>query len=65
MAGVEAAEMVLQQMQVLDQQVAAALALAEQRLDLGERRGIDLAALRVIRPAPPPGAGMDAAVVVG
>ena len=63
MARVQAAEMVLQQMQVLDQQVAPALALAEQRLDLGERGGIDLPALRVIRPAPPPRAGMDAPVV--
>src|SRR6516165_5255249 len=35
-ARVEAAEMVLQQMQVLDQQVAAPLTLAEQRLHLGE-----------------------------
>ena len=65
MACMEAAEMVLQQMQVLDQEVAAALALAEQRLDLGERRGIDLAALRVIRSAPPPRARVDAAVVMG
>ena len=38
MARMQAAEMVLQQMQVLDQQVAAALALAEQRLHLGQRR---------------------------
>ena len=63
MAGMETAEMVLQQMQMLDQQVAAALALTQQRRDLGKRRGIDLAALRLIRPAPPPRAGMDAAVV--
>ncbi len=63
MPGMQAAEMVLQQMQVLDQQVTAALAVAEQRLDLGERARVDLAALRVIRPAPPPRPGMDAAVV--
>src|SRR5260370_4026615 len=63
MARVQAAEMVLQQMEVLDQEVATALALAEQRRDLGERRRVDLAALRVIGPAPPPRAGMDAPIV--
>ena len=47
-AGVQAAEMVLQQMQMLDQQVAPPLAIAEQCLHLVERRRIDLAALRVI-----------------
>ena len=47
-------EMVLQQMQVLDQQIAPALAFAEQSLDLAERGGIDLPSLRMIRPAPPP-----------
>ena len=39
MPRMEAAEMVLQQMQVLDQQVAPPLAFAEQRLHLGQRRG--------------------------
>jgi hypothetical protein len=63
MARIEAAEMVLQQMQVLDQKVAPPLAVAEQRLKFGERQGIDLPPLRVIRPAPPPGARMNAAVV--
>ena len=63
MARMQAAEMVLQQVQMLDQQVAPALALAEQRLHLGERGGIDLPALRMIRPAPPSRAGMDAPVV--
>ena len=63
MARVQAAEMVLQQMQVLDQQVAPALAVAEQRLNLGERCRIDLPALRMIGPAPAPRARMNAAVV--
>src|SRR6266446_10414431 len=35
MARIEATEMVLQQMQVLDQQIAPALAIAKQPLDLG------------------------------
>jgi hypothetical protein len=59
----QAPEVVLQQMQVFDQQVAAALAVAKQRLDLTECGGIDLPPLRMIRPAPPPRAGVDAAVV--
>ena len=63
MPRMQAAEMVLQQVQMLDQQVAPPLAFAEQRLHLGERGGIDLPALRVIRPAPPPRAGMDPPVV--
>ncbi len=63
MARVQAAELVLQQMQVLDQQVAAPLALPEQCLHLGKRRRVELAALRLVRAAPPPGAGMDAAIV--
>ena len=63
MPRMQAPEVVLQQVQVFDQQVAPALAVTEQRLHLGERRGIDLPALRMIRPAPPPRARMDAAVV--
>ena len=63
MPRVQAAVFVLQQMQMLDQQVAAPLAIAEQVLYLGERGRIDLPALRRRRAAPPPGAGMDAAVV--
>ena len=55
--------MVLQQMQVLDQQVAPALPLPEQCLNLGERCRIDLPALGVIGSAPASRAGMDAAVV--
>jgi len=51
-------------MQVLDQEVGAALAVTEQRRDLGERGRVDLAALRVVRTAPPPGTGMDAPVVM-
>src|SRR5580704_10928291 len=49
--------MVLQQMQMLDQQVAAPLAVAGQRLRL------DLASFRMVEPAPPAGAGMDAPIV--
>jgi len=63
MARVQAAEMVLQQMQVLDQQIGPALAIAEQRRDFGERSGVDLAALRMVRTTPPPGAGMYAPIV--
>ena len=63
MARMEAAVMVLQQVQMLDQQVAPPLALPEQRLHLGQRRRIDLPPLRMVEPAPPPRAGVDAAVV--
>ena len=59
----QAPEMVLQQMQMFDQQIAPALAFAEQSLDFAERDGIDLPTFRVIRPAPPPRPGMDAPVV--
>ncbi len=62
-ARVEAAEMVLQQVQMLDQEVAPALALAEQRAHFVECRRVDLPALRMVEPAPPPGARMNAAVV--
>ena len=57
MAGMQAAEMVLQQMQMLDQQVAATLALAEQRLHLGRGCRIDLPALRVVGPRRRPDPG--------
>jgi len=50
-------------MQVLDQQIGPALAIAEQRRDFGERSGVDLAALRMVRTTPPPGAGMYAPIV--
>jgi hypothetical protein len=60
----ETAEMVLQQVQVLDQQVAAALALTEQCPNLGERCGVDLPAFGVIGPAPTPRTGMDTAIVI-
>src|ERR1700730_15573159 len=63
MARMQAAEMVLQQMQVLDQQIVAPLALAEQRQDLVDRGRVNLPALRMIEAAPPAGAGMDAAIV--
>ncbi len=53
MRGRKMAVVVLDQMQMLDQQIAAALALAKQRADLFERLRIDLAALRrARRPAP-------------
>jgi hypothetical protein len=63
MTGMQAAEMVLQQMQVLDQQVTPPLALAEQGLHRGKSRRVDLPAFRMIRPAPPPRARMDTPVV--
>ena len=63
MTRVEAAEMVLQQMQVLDQQVSPALAIAEQSLHLSERGGVDLPSLRLIGRAPAAGTGVDATVV--
>jgi hypothetical protein len=63
MARMEAAEMVLQQMEVLDQQVAPAVALAEQGLDFVQGCRVDLPALRVVEPAPAPGARMNAPVV--
>jgi hypothetical protein len=55
--------MILEPMQMLDQQVAPALAWPEQRLDFGKRRGMDLPALWAIEPAPSPRARMNAAVV--
>ena len=62
-ARVQAAEMILQQVQMLDQQVAPAIAIAEQGLDLVECRWIDLPALGMVEPAPSPGARMNAAVM--
>ncbi len=53
MARMQAAEMILQQVQVLDQQIAPPLAVAEQCLDLVQGRRVDLPALRVIEPTPP------------
>jgi hypothetical protein len=64
MGRAQAAEMVLQQVKVLDKQVAAALALAEQRLDLRERRRIHLPAFWMIGSAPAPRARMNAPIVV-
>ncbi len=63
MARIEAAVMVLQQVQMLDQQVAPPRALPEQGLHLGQGRRIDLPPLRMVEPAPAPRAGVDAAVV--
>ena len=63
MARMQAAEMVLQQMQVLDQQIVTPLALAEQRQHLVERGRVNLPALRMIEAAPPPRAGMNAPIV--
>ena len=45
--------MVLQQMEMLDQQIALARACAEQRQNVFARGGIDLAALGQIAAAPP------------
>ena len=63
MMRIKATEMVLQQVQVLDQEVAPPLTVTKQLLNLGKRPGADLSPLRLIRPAPPPRAGMDAPVV--
>jgi hypothetical protein len=49
MRGGEMAVVVLDQMQMLDQQIAPARPVAEQRAHLVERRRIDLAALRRLR----------------
>ena len=55
MRGGQMAVMVLDQMQMLDQQIAPARPVGEQRAHLVERRGVDLAALgRARRPAAPP-----------
>ena len=54
---------VLDQVEMLDQQVAPALAFAKQFLHLTECGGIYLPSLRVIRPAPPPRTWMNAAIV--
>ncbi len=62
MAGVEAMEFVLEQMQVLDEQVRLARAVAEQRLHLGQRLGLDLPASRHVPAAAPSGTGMNAAL---
>src|SRR6266481_1145404 len=64
MARIEATEMVLQQMQVLDQQITPPFTGVEQRLHLTESGRVDLAPLRVIRPATAPRARMDAAIVL-
>src|SRR5215472_11198505 len=62
-ACIEAGEMVLQQVQVLDQQVPPPLALAEQCLYFGQSDRVDLPPLREIGPASASRAGMYAAVV--
>jgi hypothetical protein len=59
MTGVQAAVFVLDEMQVLDQEIASARARAEQRLDLAERHGIDLPPFREVAPLAPPGARVD------
>ena len=64
MPRMQAPEMVLQQVQVFDQQVAPALAFAEQFLHLAQRGGIDLPPLRIIRPAPPARPGVNAPIVL-
>ena len=51
MRGGEMAVAVLDQMQMLDQQIAPARSVAEQRAHLVERRRIDLAAFRRLRRA--------------
>ena len=60
MRGREMAVAVLDQMQVLDEQVAPALALAQQRADLVERARVDLAPLRRPGRAAPAGGAISA-----
>src|SRR6185503_14483869 len=60
MPRVEAAILVLDEMQELDQQIALARPVAEQRLDVVERLGLDLAPPGQAATPAPPGAGMDA-----
>jgi hypothetical protein len=60
----ETAEMVLEKMEMLDQQIAAALSIADQRPDVVERVGVDLAAFRVIRPATASRARMDPTIML-
>jgi hypothetical protein len=55
--------MVLQQVEMLDQEVAPPFAFTEQHLHLGESGRVDLPSLRLIGPAPPSRARVDAAVV--
>ena len=63
--GGQAAMLVLDQMQMLDQQIALARALAEQGLHLAQRRRIELPALRMRHGLAAPGAGMKACLAVG
>ena len=64
MTRVEAAEMVLQLMEMLDQEIASALPVTEPRLHLRERGGVDLPSLRLIGPTTTARTGMDAPVVL-
>jgi hypothetical protein len=52
MARVKAVIFVLQQMEEFDQEIAAPRLLAEQRLNLFQRRRIDLPTLRLIAATP-------------
>jgi hypothetical protein len=63
-ARVKTAEMILQKVEMLNQQVGAPFALAQQRLHLIKRLGIDLAAFGVIRPAPASRARMDPTIML-
>ena len=55
MRGRDVAVLVLDEMQMLDQQIAPARLVAEQRADFGGGLGIDLAALRACGAASPRG----------
>ena len=65
MRGGEMPVAVLDEMQMLDQKIAAALARTEQRTDLGKRRRIDLAALGGAARATPPVAVGTGTVCLG
>src|ERR1700712_5576013 len=59
MARMQAAIGVLNQVQVLDQEVRGARAIAQERLDLGERRRLDLGALGPVAGLAPPRGRME------
>ena len=57
MRGGEMAVFVLDEMQMLDQEIAPARPVGQQALNFFERRGVDLTALRGLPGAPPAAAG--------
>ena len=64
MACVKAAEAILQKMQMLDQKIGLARAIAQQGSNLFEGVQVNLPALGKFPRFPPPGAGMNVAIGV-